>query len=46
MHPGREVGLGWTGTLRRTRTQADAEARLRQWLALPEPPIILEDDPA
>lgn len=44
MHPGREIGLGWTGALRRTRTQADAEARLRQWLALPEPPVILEDE--
>ena len=44
MHPGRDVELGWTGSLRRTRTQADAEARLRTWLALPDPPVTIDDD--
>ena len=44
MHPGREIHLGWTGTLRRMRTQADAEARLHAWLSLPEPPVVVEDE--
>jgi hypothetical protein len=44
MHPGREIALGWKGTVRRVRNQADAEQRLRTWLALPDPPIVIDDD--
>ena len=44
MHPDRPTALGWRATVRRTRSVADAEARLRQWLALPTPPVTIEDD--
>lgn len=46
MHPDRPAALRWRATIKRTRTVADAEARLREWLALPEPPVIVDDEDA